>query len=73
MKRGQRKTLWCGQRLRIFQLRINMKNYPILLKIKDFNDCECELSRVKYTESRKNISRKYTAPLSGDNRIKIEY
>lgn len=54
-------------------LRINMKNYPILLKIKDFNDCECELSRVKYTESRKNISRKYTAPLSGDNRPVIKY
>lgn len=54
-------------------LKINMKNYPILLKIKDFNDCECELSRVKYTESRKNINRKLIAPLSGDNRTVIEY
>lgn len=62
--------------------KINIKNYPILLKVKDFNDCECDLIRVKYTESRNYTKQKVDndnnkevdiVPLSGDNRPVIKY
>ncbi len=33
--------------------RINIPNYPIFLKVKDFMDCESELIRTKYSKSRK--------------------
>lgn len=65
--------------------KIKMDNYPILLKVKDFKDCECELIRTKYTKSRKMKqytqtyndlkikSEKYNQSSDGDKRTVIEY